>query len=190
VLDWFDRVNEYAKGKKICLEHYIISSGLREMIEGTAVAKHFTAIFASAFNYDHNDVAHWPALAINYTTKPQYLFRINKGDLEVWDNSKINEFVEKSKRPIPFEKIVFIGDGQTDVPCMRLVKDQGGHSIAVYCKRKPGASKKAQDLVTHGRANFIAPAEYTDGSPLDQIVKAIVSKVAADGALSALGKVA
>jgi hypothetical protein len=103
---------------------------------------------------------------------------------------KINEFVAKSKRLIPFERVAFIGDGQTDVPCMRLVKDQGGHSIAVYCRRKRGAAKRAQDLVTQGRVNFVAPADYTDGSPLDQIVKAIVSKVAADSALYALGRAA
>ena len=104
--------------------------------------------------------------------------------------AKINDFVEKSKRPIPFDRMAFIGDGQTDVSCMRLVKDQGGHSIAVYCKRKRGAAKRAQDLVTQGRVNFVAPADYTEGSPLDQIVKAIVSKVAADSALYALGRAA
>jgi hypothetical protein len=190
VTDWFDRLNQYAKDNRVCLEHFIISSGLREMIEGTTIAKHFKAIFASAFKYDHNGVAHWPALALNYTTKTQYLFRINKGSLDVWDNSKINDFVERSKRPIPFQNMIFIGDGQTDVPCMRLVKDQGGHSIAVYRRGKHGASKKAQDLVAQGRANFIAPADYADGSSLDQIVKAIISKVAADCALSALGKAA
>jgi haloacid dehalogenase-like hydrolase len=190
VADWFDRINRYANDEKVCVQHFIISSGIREMVEGTAVAKHFAAIFASAFKYDHNDVAHWPALALNYTTKTQYLFRINKGNLNVWDNSRINEFVEKSKRSVPFERMIFIGDGQTDVPCMRLVKDQGGHSIAVYCKRKRFALKRAQDLLTQGRVNFVAPADYTDGSPLDQIVKAIVSKVAADGALFALGKAA
>jgi hypothetical protein len=160
------------------------------MIEGTPVAKHFKAIFASAFKYDHNGVAHWPALALNYTTKTQYLFRINKGSLNVWDNSKINEFVDKSRRSIPFENMVFIGDGQTDVPCMRLVKDQGGHSIAVYCKGKHGASKRARDLISEGRVNFVAPATYGDDGPLDKIVKAIVRKIASDGALAALRKVA
>jgi hypothetical protein len=160
------------------------------MIEGTVIQKHFKAIFASAFKYDHHGVAHWPAQALNYTTKTQYLFRINKGNLNVWDNSKINEFVEKAKRPVPFENMIFIGDGQTDIPCMRLVKEQGGHSIAVYCKRKRGASQKAQDLIVQGRVNFVAPADYTDGSALDQIVKATICKVAADATLAGLGKAA
>jgi haloacid dehalogenase-like hydrolase len=104
VADWFDRQDQHARDQGICLQHFVISSGLREMIEGTVVARHFEAIFASAFKYDHNGVAHWPALALNYTTKTQYLFRINKGSLNVGDNSKINEFVDKSRRPIPFEK--------------------------------------------------------------------------------------
>lgn len=190
VHDWFEHINAFARTLGICIEHFIISSGIREMIEGTVISRHFKAIFASAFKYDHHGVAHWPALALNYTTKTQYLFRINKGNLDVWSNSKINEFVEKTKRPVPFENMIFIGDGQTDVPCMRLVKDQGGHSIAVYCKGKHGASRKAEDLIGQGRVNFAAPADYTDGSALDRIVKATVCKVAADSALASLGKAA
>jgi hypothetical protein len=160
------------------------------MIEGTAIAKHFKAIFSSAFRYDHNGVADWPALALNYTTKTQYLFRINKGSLNVWDNSKSNDFIDKSRRPIPFDNMIFIGDGQTDVPCMRLVRDQGGHSIAVYSKGKHGARKRAEELVAQGRAGCIAPADYTAGSALDQIVKAIIRKVAAAPALTALRRAA
>jgi haloacid dehalogenase-like hydrolase len=190
VENWFDRMNQFSNENKVCLEHFIISSGIREMIEGTLIAKHFKAIFASGFTYDHHGVAHWPALALNYTTKTQYLFRINKDCLRVWDHSKINQFVEKPKRPIPFENMVFIGDGQTDVPCMRLVRDQGGHSIAVYAKGKHGARTRAEGLVKQGRADCIAPADYTDGSALDQIVKAIVRKVAATAALATLRKAA
>jgi hypothetical protein len=190
VLGWFNRLNRYGKDQGLCVEHFIISSGLREMIEGTTIAKHFKAIFASAFRYDHNGVADWPALALNYTTKTQYLFRINKGSLNVWDNSKINDFIDKSKRPVPFDNMIFIGDGQTDVPCMRLVRDQGGHSIAVYSKGKRGARKRAEELVAQGRADCIAPADYNDGSALDQIVKAIIRKIAAATALAALRKAA
>ncbi len=139
--------------------------------------------------YDANGVANWPALAINYTTKTQYLFRINKGNLMVFDNSKINTFVPKDKRPVPFENIVFLGDGDTDIPCMRMVKDQGGHSIAVYKPHTPGAKAKSEKLKKEGRVNFTAPAIYLAGGDIDKQVKAIINKVSADAGLRQLGKV-
>jgi len=116
VTEWFDCINTYGKKRGFKVKHYIISSGLREMIEGTPIAKKFAAIYASAFIYDHNGVPKWSALAVNYTTKTQFLFRINKGVLNVYDNSKINEFIPKEERPVPFKHMVFIGDGETDIP--------------------------------------------------------------------------
>lgn len=179
VSDWFKRINGYAKNKGIRLEHYIISSGIREMVEGTPICKEFKKVYASGFMFDHNGVACWPALAVNYTTKTQYLFRINKGSLDVHDNSVINKYVEKDKRPVPFENMIFIGDGETDIPCMRLVKDQGGHSIAVYNGSKRGVRKHADQLVTDGRATLAAPADFQGGSTIDDCVKAIIDKVEA-----------
>ena len=102
------------------------------MIVGTTIAKEFKKIYASSFKYDASGVAEWPALAINFTTKTQYLFRINKGALDVYDNKEINRCVPMDKRPIPFDNIIFIGDGETDIPYFSLVKNLGGHSIAVY----------------------------------------------------------
>jgi uncharacterized protein YihD (DUF1040 family) len=188
VADWFDRINAYGRKQGFKVEHYIISSGIREMIEGTSIARKFAAIYASAFVYDHNGVAHWPALAVNYTTKTQFLFRINKGVLNVYDNSKINQFIPKEDRPVPFEHMVFIGDGETDIPCFRLVKEQRGHAIAVYKPSTRGAKGKAEKLVKEGRVNFIAPANYSENSDMDKFVKGIIDKVAADGALRQLGK--
>ena len=179
VADWFKRINAYARRKGIRLEHYIISSGIREMVEGTSIHKEFKKVYASGFMFDHNDVACWPALAVNYTTKTQYLFRINKGSLDVHDNSVINKFVPKDQRRVPFENIIFIGDGETDIPCMRLVKDQGGHSIAVYNSNKRGVKKHADQLVIDGRATLSAPADFQDGSTIDGCVKAIIDKVEA-----------
>jgi hypothetical protein len=150
------------------------------MIEATQIGKEFTRIFASSFAYDANGVAKWPAIAINYTTKTQYLFRINKGSLSIHDHKLINDFVPHEDRPMPFSNIVFIGDGDTDIPCMRLVRDQGGHSIAVY---QLGSSKKkarAEKLITDKRADFIAPADYSDGGRLDDIISAIIDKIAAN----------
>lgn len=179
VSDWFKRINAYAKNKGIRLEHYIISSGIREMVEGTPIFKEFRKVYASGFMFDHNGVACWPALAVNYTTKTQYLFRINKGSLDVHDNSVINKFVPKEQRPVPFENIIFIGDGETDIPCMRLVKDQGGHSIAVYNGSKRGVKRHAEQLVTDGRATLAAPADFQDGSTIESCVKAIIDKAEA-----------
>lgn len=179
VADWFKRLNAYARSKGVRLEHFIISSGIREMVEGTPIYKEFKKVYASGFMFDHNGVACWPALAVNYTTKTQYLFRINKGSLGVHDNSVINKFVPKDQRPVPFENMVFIGDGETDIPCMRLVKDQGGHSIAVYSGTKRGVKKHAKQLVTDGRATLAAPADFQEGSTIDTCVKAIIDKVEA-----------
>lgn len=179
VADWFKRINAYAKSKGVRLEHFIISSGIREMVEGTPIYREFKKVYASGFMFDHNGVACWPALAVNYTTKTQYLFRINKGSLDVHDNSVINKFVPMDQRPVPFENMIFIGDGETDIPCMRLVKDQGGHSIAVYNGNKRGVKKHADQLVTEGRATLAAAADFQDGSAIDQCVKAIIDKIEA-----------
>lgn len=188
VESWFDRINGYGKERGLKVQHFIISSGIREMIEGTPIAKKFSAIYASSFVYDHNGVAEWPALAVNYTTKTQFLFRINKGVANVYDNSRINEFVPKQDRPVPFENMVFVGDGETDIPCFRLVKEQGGHAIAVYKPSTKGAKGKAEKLVEEGRVNFIAPAHYGEGSEMDSFVKGVIDKVAADAVLKQLGK--
>ncbi|ERF79671.1 haloacid dehalogenase-like hydrolase [Bradyrhizobium viridifuturi] len=178
---WFARINAHAGRHNVKLEHFIISSGIKEMIRASKIGRQFRKIFASSFAYDENGVASWPALAINYTTKTQYLFRINKGALTVSDHKKINEYVDPDQRPIPFSNIVFIGDGDTDIPCMRLVREQGGHSIAVY--RPNTSSKKAQKLITDRRADFISPADYSDGKSLDLIMKTIIEKIAASDAV-------
>lgn len=179
VAEWFQRINEYGKEKNIRVEHYIVSSGLREMVEGTSIVKEFQAIYASGFMYDHHGVACWPALAINYTTKTQYLFRINKGSLDVYDNSLINRYVPHEERPVPFENMIFIGDGETDIPCMRLVKEQGGHSISVYNSRKNESKQVAEQLLNDNRVTLIAPADYREGKTIDQAVKAMIDKVEA-----------
>lgn len=186
VSDWFARVNAHAEEKGVQVRHYIISSGIREMIEGTPIAPQFHKIYASSFMYDHHGVAVWPALAINYTTKTQYLFRINKGSLDVCDHSQINKFVPHHERPLPFQNMVFIGDGETDIPSFRLVKEQGGHAIAVYRPLDRTAIEKSRELISEGRVNFIAEANYVDGSPIEKMVKAIINKVAADHALDDL----
>lgn len=177
---WFDRINAYAASKGAKVDHYIISSGLREMIEGTPISKEFKKIFGSSFFYDHHNIAKWPALAINYTTKTQYLFRINKGVLNVHDHTAVNKYLDHSDRPVPFKNMIFIGDGETDVPCFRLVKDQGGHSIAVYKPSTKGAKSRAESLVADGRVNMFTSADYEQGKKLDKFVRAIIDKIVSE----------
>jgi len=184
VEEWFDRITDYGKYKKVVVEHYIISSGLREMIEGTTVFKKCKYVFASGFKYTADGVAVWPALAVNYTNKAQYLFRINKGILNSWDNRKINKYMRDVDRRIPFENIVYIGDGETDIPAMKMTTYQRGTAIAVYPPGKAGAKKKAQELLAQDRASAAAPADYREGSALDTAIKAVIDRVAASTAFS------
>jgi hypothetical protein len=130
--------------------------------------------------YDNNDVAKWPVVAVNYTTKTQFLFRINKGIADDSDNKKINKFIPEHKRRIPFSHIIYIGDGETDVPCMKLVKDKGGHSIAVYDPLKPDKQSENVKLLKDKRVNYVAPANYSKGKRLDLLVSAILDKILAD----------
>lgn len=180
VEDWFERVNKLGDGLNISVEHYIVSSGLKEMIEGTKIKKWFKRIYASSFMYDHNGAACWPATALNYTSKTQFLFRINKGLLDVWDSSKINEYTPDAERPIPFRNMVYIGDGASDVPCMKLVKEQGGYAIAVYNVDAPKKTvKKAKQLLDDNRVNFVVPADYSKGSDIEKFVQNLLTKIAA-----------
>jgi len=179
VLDWFDRVSKYAAHRGILAHHYIISSGNREIIEGTPIARKFKRIYASTFSFDANDAAEAPALAINYTTKTQYLFRINKGALDVNDHEAMHEFTPRMTRRVPFERMIFVGDGATDVPCMRLVRQQGGFSIAVY---KPGsrtAKSEADKLINQRRVDFVSAADYRAGRALDKAILRRIDQLAA-----------
>ncbi len=188
VRSWFNEINEYASQRGVRLEHYIISSGLREMIEGTPISRHVKAIYASSFIYDQHDVAIWPANAVNYTTKTQYLYRINKGIESVTDNVSINEFVAEEDRRVPFSRMLFIGDGSTDVPCMKLVKNQGGHAIAVYSGESASGRDYAERLLRDGRVNFMAEGVYTKNSKIFKYTSSIIDMVAASYKLYMLMK--
>lgn len=186
VTDWFTRISAYAKSNGVDLKHYLISSGNEEIFAGTPIANCFEGVFASKYIFDANGVAQWPALAINYTTKTQYLFRINKGVTDISDNEAVNKFVPKADRAVPFENLVFIGDGATDIPCFRLVKEQGGLSVAVYTPNKKGAKTKAEQYLTDERVHSVVPATYSDGSALDKIIKAQIDQIAAKSVLDSL----
>ncbi len=178
VKEWFDLINRYGKSKGINVKHYINSSGLKEMIEGTPIAKKFENIYACSFLYNVDGVAYWPAVAVDYTTKTQFLFKINKGIREVSDNRRINEYVPREERPMPFERMIYFGDGETDVPCMSVVKEQGGHSIAVY--GQPRKKATALRLIKEKRVNFACKADYSEKGDIYAIVCRILDKIRAD----------
>lgn len=179
VESWFNRIDKFAKAAGVTTSHHIISSGNRETIEGTRIARHFERIFASGFRYDASGVAVWPALAVNYTNKAQFLFRINKGIDNAHDNSTINKYTPEEERPVPFKNFIYIGDGETDIPAMKMVTYQGGKSIVVYQSRKHGSKDYAHDLVKQHRADIAVPADYMPNSVLDKAVKAAIQQIAA-----------
>ncbi len=176
VESWFERINEIGKEKGLEVEHYIISSGMHEIIENTSIAKYFKKIYACRYYYE-DDYAIWPAQLVNYTTKTQYIFRINKQVLDETDDSELNKYIDFDKRPIPFEHMIYIADGFTDIPCMRLVKEYNGHSIAVYNPESKKAKDVAISLIEDGRANFMAPSNYCEDSDIEIIVKKIFEKI-------------
>lgn len=174
---WFDRITAYGRERDILIEHYLISAGNAEIIEGTSIASKFAKIYASKFIFDENGVACWPALAINYTGKTQYLFRINKGVHDISDNEGVNRHIDEIERPIPFERIIFIGDGMTDIPCFRLVSNKGGLSIAVYNPAEPNAKNEAEAQKKFGRAHQAVPADYTKNGALEKLVTARIAYI-------------
>jgi phosphoserine phosphatase len=185
VESWFGRVNDFGRKNAVSVEHYIISSGLREIIEGTMICKDFKEIYACEFYYDEHGVAAWPKNVVNFTTKTQFLFRINKDALDISEDNKLNEYIPEDKRRIPFRNMIYIGDGMTDVPCMRLVKDSGGYSIAVYSPKKRVGSAKAdaKRLLTDHRVNFVAKADFSRDSELERLTMDILIKIAAEDRL-------
>ena len=180
VEDWFERIRAYGKTRNVIVEHYIISSGLKEMIEGTKMARAgaFEKIYASSFYFNDRGVAKWPAQVINYTSKTQFLFRIEKGVLDINDPG-VNAYFSPEEIRVPFRTMVYIGDSDTDIPCMKLVNTYGGHSIGVYDPATQN-KEKVYKMMHDKRIRYYAPADYTELSELDLLVKAIIDKTAAN----------
>ena len=180
VKDWFALINDYGKSLGLQIEHYVNSSGLTEMIEGTSIAKEFKKIYACSYLYDKEGKAYWPAVAVNYTTKTQFLFKINKGIESIADNKQINEYVKDELRTIPFKNMIYFGDGETDIPCMNLVKDKGGHSIAVYNKNDANKTITINKLIKDKRVNFVCDADYSKNKEMHEILITVLNKIKAD----------
>ena len=179
VKEWFGRINAYAAARGVRVLHYINSSGLKE--------SEFRKIFACSFLYDVDGIAYWPGVAVNYTNKTQFIFKINKGVESVSDCKLVNQYIEERERPVPFSRMIYVGDGTTDIPCMRLVKNFGGHSIAVYNPASAKVGRKdLASLIRDNRVNHVCAADYTEGSEIDRLVKLIIDKIAVDFELQQL----
>ena len=181
---WFKRINEIGHKEGVIVEHYINSSGQKEILEGTKIAKEFKAIFASTYYYSKKGNAVWPAAAVNYTNKTQFLFKINKGILNIHDSEKINESMPEEEKRVAFSNMVYFGDGETDVPCMKLTKQLGGTSVAVYNPDIENKKLIAERLLQQQRVNYVCPADYRSGSKMESLVTAILRKIKADDELA------
>ena len=176
VLDYFKRINDYGASKGVEVEHYLVSSGTKEIVEGCEIFKEFKQAWGCEY-YFENDEPVWPKLAINYTQKTQFFFRIAKGAFDLTNDASVNEKTAETERKIPYRNIVYMGDGMTDIPCMTLVKKNDGKSIAVYQR---GQKEKVKEIYDDHRCDFIAYADYSEGKAIDKILKMIIDKVALD----------
>lgn len=180
VKEWFGLVNRYGAAHGVKVEHYINSSGLKEIIEGSPIADEFKHIYAGSFLYDGNGEAEWPGIAVDYTAKTQFLFKISKGIFSMRDNKRVNSSISDKKKRVPFKHMIYFGDGDTDVPCMKIVGMFGGHSIAVYNPDNEKKRAAAFKLKRQGRVAFATPAVYTAESRTFSLVCAIIDKIKAD----------
>lgn len=175
VADWFQRINAFGASQGVSVEHYVISSGLREIIEGAAISGEFREIYASEFYYDETGKPAWPKLAVNFTAKTQFVYRINKGVLDVSNDRDLNASMPDDSKRVPFTNMIYIGDGLSDVPCMKMMRAYGGQAIAVYSGfNRPGV----EDLLAKGRVDYIFPADYSEGTSLEKTAKNIVRRMA------------
>ena len=175
VEEWFGRINAFGETQGVTVEHYIISSGLREIIEGSAISGEFREIYASEFYYDEAGRPVWPKLAVNFTAKTQFVYRINKGVLDVSDDKTLNDSMPDDSKRVPFTNMIYVGDGLSDVPCMKMMRAYGGQAIAVY---QESNRTGVEDLLAKGRVDYMFPADYRPGTALDQTVRDIICRMA------------
>ena len=176
---WFKRINEYGANRGIEIEHFIISSGLTDMVKGSSIASEFKKIYACSYYFDESGRVLWPSRVINYTTKTQYLFRINKGVFDETDDFNLNRSMPEEDKYIPLNRMIYLGDGLTDVPAMKVVNSFGGNTIVVY-RDDSNAEELAKDLHDNKRAAFMAKADYSEGGRIENIVHGIIDAVVAD----------
>ena len=181
VTEWFARINAFGESQGVEIEHYVLSSGLKEIIEGSGICHEFKKVYACEFLYDAEGLASWPKLDVNFTNKTQFIYRINKGVLDVSDDRTLNSSMPDDSKRIPFTNMVYIGDGLSDVPCMKMMRSYGGQAIAVY---QDSNRQGVEELLSRRRVDFIFPADYREGTDLDLTVKNVIRKMSIADALA------
>ena len=181
VTDWFARINAFGEGQGVEIEHYVLSSGLKEIIEGSGICHEFKKVYACEFLYDGDGLASWPKLDVNFTNKTQFIYRINKGVLDVSDDRTLNSSMPDDSKRVPFTNMIYVGDGLSDVPCMKMMRSYGGQAIAVY---QDSNRQGVEELLSRHRVDFIFPADYREGTDLDLTVKNIIRRMAIADALA------
>ena len=182
VKEWFARINAFGESLGVEVEHYVLSSGLKEIIEGSGISHEFKMVYASEFYYDETGTPVWPKLDVNFTAKTQFVYRINKGVLAVSNDRDLNDSMPDDSKRVPFTNMIYVGDGLSDVPCMKMMRAYGGQAIAVY---QDSNRLGVEELLSRGRVDFIFPADYREGTALDITVKNIIRKMAITDALVA-----
>ena len=179
---WFDLINEVGTLMGFQIKHYINSSGLQEIIEGTSIYPKFEAVYACRYMYNDKEEAIWPAVAVDFTQKTQFMYMIHKGVKKVSDNNDINKHIDEEEKPMPFHHMIYLGDGLTDIPCMKMLKQYGGHSIAIYQEEKEQQKNQKPhticDLVERNICDFACEANYEKNGPIYSIVVSILEKIA------------
>ena len=170
VTTWFERINQYGLERNVIVEHYLVSSGTKEIVEGCSIYKHFTKTYGCEYFYNDAGEPIWPKLAINFTQKTQFFYRIAKGAVDVTDDAGVN--AKTAKLRVPYRNIIYMGDGMTDIPCMTLIKKSGGKSIALYPKVTD--SEGVKKIYNDERVSFISEADYSAGGPIEKIIKLII----------------
>ena len=160
----------------ITVEHYVITGGLREVLEGSSIRPHVKSIFGSEFDEDGEGNLRFPKRGVGHTQKTQYLFRINKGYLDL--HKDVNDHMPREERRIPFANMVYVGDGPTDVPCFAVMSDSGGRTLAVYDSDKPGSFEMGMQLRKAQRVDELAEADYRRGSHLRRVLEYMVREIA------------
>ena len=171
---WFERINSYGEEKGVEVHHYILSSGLKEIIDGTSIVKYFDKVYASSFHYDENGYADWPGFVVNYTNKTQFLFRISKGVFDELDDG-VNAATHRESYYVPFTNFIYIGDSDTDIPCMTLMAQFGGLAIGVY--HDNDKKMKVEKLARERRIKAAVKADYTENSKIEKIIKEVIDNI-------------
>ena len=184
VSTWFKRINDYANEKGIKVEHYLVSSGTKEIVEGCSIVNEFTQVYGCEFLYDENGEACWPKMAINFTQKTQFFFRVAKGAIKPTDDAGVNE--KSTDHRVYYKNIIYVGDGMTDIPSMTLVKKNGGHSIAIHPKDDKDT---VQQIYDDNRCDFIVEADYSANGEMDKVVKMLIDLISVQEKLERKEKV-